>query len=44
MSAEPVRRQVLNILVQVQAGQSRGARNVSKLLTDAHASGIVGVG
>jgi ATP-dependent helicase/nuclease subunit A len=28
----------------IQAGQSRGARNVSKLLADAHASGIVGVG
>jgi ATP-dependent exoDNAse (exonuclease V) beta subunit len=28
----------------IQAGQSRGARNVAKLLADAHASGIVGVG
>jgi ATP-dependent helicase/nuclease subunit A len=28
----------------IQAGQIRGARNVSKLLADAHASGIVGVG
>jgi ATP-dependent helicase/nuclease subunit A len=28
----------------IQAGQARGARNVSKLLADAHASGIVGVG
>jgi len=28
----------------LQAGQSRGARNVAKLLADAHASGIVGVG
>ncbi len=28
----------------IQAGQGRGARNVSKLLADAHASGIVGVG
>lgn len=28
----------------MQAGQARGARNVSKLLADAHASGIVGVG
>jgi ATP-dependent helicase/nuclease subunit A len=28
----------------IQAGYSRGARNVSKLLADAHASGIVGVG
>jgi ATP-dependent helicase/nuclease subunit A len=28
----------------VQADQVRGARNVSKLLADAHASGIVGVG
>ena len=28
----------------VQAGQPRGARNVAKLLADAHASGIVGVG
>ncbi len=28
----------------IAAGQSRGARNVSKLLADAHASGIVGVG
>jgi len=28
----------------IQAGQSRAARNVSKLLADAHASGIVGVG
>ena len=27
----------------IQAGQSRGARNVTKLLADAHASGIVGV-
>jgi ATP-dependent helicase/nuclease subunit A len=28
----------------LQAGQARGARNVAKLLADAHASGIVGVG
>jgi ATP-dependent helicase/nuclease subunit A len=28
----------------IRAGQSRGARNVSKLLADAHTSGIVGVG
>ena len=28
----------------IQAGQRREARNVSKLLADAHASGIVGVG
>ena len=28
----------------IQAGQSRAARNVSKLLADAHASAIVGVG
>jgi ATP-dependent helicase/nuclease subunit A len=28
----------------LQAGQARAARNVSKLLADAHASGIVGVG
>ncbi len=28
----------------MQAGQNRGARNVTKLLSDAHASGIVGVG
>ena len=28
----------------IQAGQQREARNVSKLLADAHASGIVGVG
>jgi ATP-dependent helicase/nuclease subunit A len=28
----------------IQAGQARGARNVSKLLADAHASGITGVG
>ncbi|MFN2273009.1 MAG: UvrD-helicase domain-containing protein [Anaerolineae bacterium] len=28
----------------IQAGQTRGARNVAKLLADAHASGIVGVG
>jgi len=28
----------------VQAGQARGARNVAKLLADAHASAIVGVG
>ena len=28
----------------IQAGQARGARNVSKLLADAHTSGIVGVG
>ena len=28
----------------IQAGHARGARNVSKLLADAHASGIVGVG
>jgi ATP-dependent helicase/nuclease subunit A len=28
----------------IEAGQARGARNVSKLLADAHASGIVGVG
>ena len=28
----------------IRAGQSRGARNVSKLLADGHASGIVGVG
>ena len=28
----------------IQAGQSRAARNVAKLLADAHASGIVGVG
>jgi ATP-dependent helicase/nuclease subunit A len=28
----------------IQAGQSRGARNVAKLLSDAHTSGIVGVG
>jgi len=28
----------------IQAGESRGARNVSKLLADAHASGIVSVG
>ncbi len=28
----------------VQAGQARGARNVTKLLADAHASAIVGVG
>jgi len=28
----------------IQAGQRRGARNVSKLLADAHASGIVSVG
>jgi ATP-dependent helicase/nuclease subunit A len=27
----------------IEAGQARGARNVSKLLADAHASGIVGV-
>jgi len=27
----------------IQAGQARGARNVSKLLADAHTSGIVGV-
>ena len=30
--------------VLIQAGHRRGARNVSKLLADAHASGIVGVG
>ena len=30
--------------VLIQAGQARGARNVSKLLADAHACGIVGVG
>ncbi|HSR33388.1 MAG TPA: UvrD-helicase domain-containing protein [Anaerolineae bacterium] len=28
----------------IQTGQARAARNVSKLLADAHASGIVGVG
>jgi ATP-dependent helicase/nuclease subunit A len=28
----------------IQAGESRGARNVSKLLADAHVSGIVSVG
>jgi ATP-dependent helicase/nuclease subunit A len=28
----------------IEAGQARGARNVSKLLADAHGSGIVGVG
>jgi ATP-dependent helicase/nuclease subunit A len=28
----------------IQAGYRRGARNISKLLADAHASGIVGVG
>jgi ATP-dependent helicase/nuclease subunit A len=28
----------------IQAGQARGARNVAKLLSDAHTSGIVGVG
>jgi ATP-dependent helicase/nuclease subunit A len=28
----------------IQAGQSRGARNVAKLLADAHTSGIVSVG
>jgi ATP-dependent exoDNAse (exonuclease V) beta subunit len=28
----------------IQAGQTRGARNVAKLLSDAHTSGIVGVG
>jgi len=28
----------------IQAGQARGARNVAKLLADAHTSGIVGVG
>jgi ATP-dependent helicase/nuclease subunit A len=28
----------------IRAGQSRAARNVAKLLSDAHASGIVGVG
>ena len=28
----------------VQAGQSRGARNIDKLLADAHASGVVSVG
>ena len=28
----------------LRAGQTRGARNVSKLLADAHGSGIVGVG
>jgi ATP-dependent helicase/nuclease subunit A len=28
----------------IEAGHGRGARNVSKLLADAHASGIVGVG
>ena len=28
----------------IRGGQARGARNVSKLLSDAHASGIVGVG
>ncbi len=28
----------------IQAGGARGARNLSKLLADAHASGIVGVG
>jgi len=28
----------------IQTGQARGARNVAKLLADAHASGIVGVG
>jgi len=28
----------------IQAGLARGARNVAKLLADAHASGIVGVG
>jgi ATP-dependent helicase/nuclease subunit A len=28
----------------IQAGQTRGARNVAKLLADAHASGIVGAG
>jgi ATP-dependent helicase/nuclease subunit A len=28
----------------IQAGQNRAARNVSKLLADAHASGLVGVG
>ncbi|UCC62582.1 MAG: UvrD-helicase domain-containing protein, partial [Anaerolineae bacterium] len=28
----------------IQAGQSRAARNVAKLLADAHTSGIVGVG
>mgnify|MGYP001088860697 CR=1 FL=1 len=28
----------------IQAGQARGARNVAKLLADAHVSGIVGVG
>jgi ATP-dependent helicase/nuclease subunit A len=28
----------------IQAGESRGARNVSKLLADAHTSGIVSVG
>jgi ATP-dependent exoDNAse (exonuclease V) beta subunit len=28
----------------IQAGEARGARNVAKLLADAHASGIVGVG
>jgi ATP-dependent helicase/nuclease subunit A len=28
----------------IQAGQARGARNASKLLADAHDSGIVGVG
>ena len=28
----------------IQAGESRGARNISKLLADAHTSGIVGVG
>jgi ATP-dependent helicase/nuclease subunit A len=28
----------------IQAGQARGARNVAKLLADAHTSGVVGVG
>ncbi len=28
----------------IQSGQARGARNVAKLLSDAHTSGIVGVG
>jgi ATP-dependent helicase/nuclease subunit A len=28
----------------IQAGETRGARNVAKLVTDAHVSGLVGVG